>query len=53
MEKRIITVILSGDLHKQLRELQAKMIKDTKENITFSKVINQVLQHGFKEKNSK
>jgi hypothetical protein len=47
MEKRIISVVLSGDLHKKLRTLQGKMIKDSKENISFSQVINDVLMRGL------
>jgi hypothetical protein len=47
MEKRIISVVLSGDLHKKLRALQGKMIKDSKENISFSQVINDVLMRGL------
>ena len=53
MEKRVITIVLSGELHKKLRDLQAKMLKDAKDNISFSHVINEVLTKGLKEKSSK
>ena len=51
MEKKIITIVVSKELQKKLRSLQAKMIKDTKENISFSQVVNDVLKRGL-EKNS-
>ena len=53
MEKKIITIVLSGELHKKLRDLQGKMIRDAKENISFSQVINDVLKRGIKEKSQK
>ena len=52
MEKKIVTIVLSKELQHKLRVLQAKMIKDAKENISFSQVINDVLKRGL-EKNLK
>ena len=53
MEKKVVTIVLDKELQKRLRELQAKMIKDTKENISFSQVVNDVLIKGLKQKKYK
>ena len=45
-----MTIMLEEDLAKKLRVLQSKKIRATKENITFSQVINEVIQKGLKEK---
>ncbi len=45
-----ITIMLEEDLAKKLRVLQSKKIRATKENISFSQVINEVIQKGLKEK---
>lgn len=47
MGKRI-TVILDEDILKKLRLLQAKQIKETASSVSFSKIINNVLQKHLK-----
>ncbi|KER06884.1 hypothetical protein AAA799E16_00400 [Marine Group I thaumarchaeote SCGC AAA799-E16] len=47
MAKRI-TVVLDDDLFKKLREKQSKMIKESTESISFSKVVNQTLRKSIK-----
>ncbi|MFQ5781604.1 MAG: hypothetical protein ACE5GR_00945 [Nitrosopumilus sp.] len=43
-----ITVMLDEGTIKKLRELQAKQIKESKASVSFSKVINEVLQKSMK-----
>ena len=43
-----ITIMLNKDLEKKLRLLQGKLIQKTRKNISFSKVINDVLGEGLK-----
>ena len=44
-----ITIMLDEDLVKRIREKQAKMIKESTKSVSFSKVINDVLQQGLKK----
>jgi len=46
-----ITIMLDEDLHKKLRELQGKMIRNNKEAISFSQVLNKVVRQSLKAKN--
>ncbi|MFQ5497793.1 MAG: hypothetical protein ACE5DU_07920 [Nitrosopumilus sp.] len=47
MSKRI-TVVLEQNTIKKLRELQAKQIKQSTSSVSFSKVINEILQKSLK-----
>lgn len=43
-----ITIMLDEELVKRLRNTQAKMIKDSGDSVSFSKVVNQILKKCFK-----
>ncbi len=45
-----ITIMIDRDLQKKLRVLQSKKIRVSRKNVTFSQVINEVIQKGLKEK---
>jgi len=45
--------MLDDELKKKLRLVQAKLIRDSKTNVTFSKVINDVLREGLKTSRTK
>ena len=47
MKKRV-TVMLDLDLVKKLRLIQAKQIKQTKQSVSFSKIVNEQLQKKVK-----
>lgn len=47
MGKRI-TVVLSDDIIKKLREKQAKLIKGSSKSVSFSHVVNETLRKGIK-----
>ena len=47
MGKRI-TIVLDEDLIKKLRDLQAKLIKESTESVSFSAVINELLRKNLK-----
>jgi predicted transcriptional regulator len=49
MGKRI-TIILDDDLLKKLHEIQAKQIKDSTKSVSFSSVLNEVVQKSLKKK---
>jgi len=46
MLKRI-TIVLDDKLEWKLREKQAKLIKKTHKNVSFSKVVNDAIQKGI------
>ena len=46
-----ITIVLDDNVHKKLRVYQARMIKNSEDAVSFSHVINEVLQRGLKSKN--
>ena len=48
MAKRI-TIMLDDDLDRKLRLIQAKEIQSTKGSISFSSVINKLLQKSIKK----
>jgi len=43
-----ITIMLNKELAKKLRLSQARLIQKTKKNVTFSKVLNDVVSKGLK-----
>jgi len=47
MGKRI-TIIIDEDVNKKIRLLQAKLIQNSKQAISFSRVINDVCRDGLK-----
>ena len=47
MVKRV-TVVIDDSTYKKLRTLQAKMIKDSKNNVSFSKLVNNLLQESVR-----
>ena len=47
MGKRI-TVVLDDDLIKKLHEKQAKLIKESIESVSFSKIVNETLRKSVK-----
>jgi len=46
MTKRV-TIMIDDENHKKLRNLQAKMIKESDESVSFSRVINKVIEKGL------
>jgi hypothetical protein len=47
MGKRV-TIMLEDELLKKLHDIQAKLIKESKSNISFSGVLNDTLRTGLK-----
>ena len=47
MAKRI-TIMIDDDLDKKIRLIQAKMIQTTSSSVSYSKVINEMLEKGIK-----
>lgn len=45
---RRVTIIIDDDLDKKLRLRQAKLIKESRESVSFSSVINQTLRKYIK-----
>jgi hypothetical protein len=43
-----ITIMLNSDIAKKLRNLQAKKVKESASSVSFSRVINEVLEKGLK-----
>ncbi len=43
-----ITVMLDDDLARRLRLMQAKQLKETNRNVSFSQVLNNVVKEGLK-----
>ena len=48
-EKRRITIMLDNDLLIKMKRIQAKQIRELNENVSFSKVINNILRKGLKK----
>ena len=46
---RRITIMLDDDLLKKLREKQAKLIKQSNKNVSFSQVINMALKQSVRK----
>jgi len=43
-----VTIVLDGGNAEKLRNLQSKMIKTSTSSISFSRVVNEVLEEGLK-----
>jgi len=43
-----ITIMLNSDIAKKLRKLQAKKLLETSSTVSFSRIINEVLEKGLK-----
>ena len=43
-----ITIMLNSDIAKKLRSLQAKKIRESASSVSFSRIINEVLEKGLK-----
>ena len=48
MGKRV-TIVLGDDLYKKLREMQAKLIKESNEAVSFSSVVNEIVRKNLKK----
>ncbi len=44
-----VTIVLDNALAEKLRNLQAKMIKTSSKSVSFSSVVNDVLEEGLKK----
>ncbi len=47
---RKITIVLDEELEKKLRLIQSKFVKNSIKSISFSHVLNMVLEEGLKKK---
>lgn len=47
---RRITIVLDEELEKKLRLIQSKFVKNSIKSISFSHVLNMVLEEGLKKK---
>jgi len=45
-----VTIVLEDELLKKLHDIQAKLIKDSKANVSFSGVLNDTLRTGLLSK---
>lgn len=43
-----VTIMLNSDIAKKLRTLQAKKVKESASSVSFSRIINEVLEKGLK-----
>ena len=43
-----ITIMMNSDIAKKIRNLQAKKIKESQQSVSFSRVVNEVLEKGLK-----
>lgn len=43
-----ITIVIESDIHRKLRNMQAKVIKDTGNNCSFSRIVNDELRTHLK-----
>lgn len=43
-----LTIMLNSEIAKKLRLLQAKKIKDSSSTVSFSRIVNEVLEKGLK-----
>ena len=43
-----ITIMLNSDIAKKLRALQSNKIKESPSSVSFSKIINEVLEKGLR-----
>ena len=49
-ENSRLSITLNKELENQLRKIQASMIKKSKKNVSFSFVVNLVIEEGLKRK---
>ena len=47
---RRITIVLDENIEKKLRGLQSKHVKNSVKSISFSRILNMVLEEGLKKK---
>ena len=45
-----ITIVLDDELMVKLRNLQAKKLRNSQESVSFSRILNEVLETGLKKK---
>jgi hypothetical protein len=43
-----LTIMLNSEIAKKLRALQSKKIKETSATVSFSRIINEVLEKGLR-----
>jgi len=43
-----ITIMMDSEIAKKLRVLQAKKLKDSSSSVSFSRIVNEVLEKGLK-----
>jgi hypothetical protein len=43
-----LTIMLNSEIAKKLRLLQAKKIKDSSSTVSFSRIVNEILEKGLK-----
>ncbi len=43
-----VTIMLNSDIAKKLRNLQVKKLKESASSVSFSRVVNEVLEKGLK-----
>lgn len=43
-----LTIMLNSEIAKKLRTLQAKRIKESASTVSFSRIVNEVLEKGLK-----
>ncbi|MBS3925599.1 MAG: hypothetical protein KGZ34_02745 [Nitrosarchaeum sp.] len=43
-----ITIMLNSDIAKKLRSLQAKKLRESASSVSFSRIINEILEKGLK-----
>jgi len=48
-----ITITLDSEISSKLRNIQSRMIKSQNRSISFSKVINEILEEGLKHYKTK
>lgn len=51
MAKRI-TIMIDDDLHKKIRQIQAKLIQKENKSISYSHVVNVILKDSLKKSNN-
>ena len=45
-----VTVLIDDEIMTKIRNLQSKMIKESSKSVSFSRVINRVLEDGLRKK---
>ncbi len=43
-----LTIMLNSEIAKKLRVIQAKKIKETSSTVSFSRIVNEILEKGLK-----